>query len=105
MCAGNFDPVILAPESLGSPVSRPRFPMPSMSKVRERDAKLAAISLRCVDEYESEDSEDDESDVLTFETSRTYAPTFEPRESNLLPSMRSVREAFGEAYSYGYANE
>jgi len=59
---------------------------------------------RSTDDEERGEDEDDAS-VLTFDETRTYAPTFEEHESDALPSVRGFAHAWKEAFDCGFACE
>lgn len=98
------NPIVIPADSIGHH-ERKGFVMPSMSKVREHDARLMAQGSSCnVTNDAGEDEEQDEESEL-----RDYAyakRTDSMREHSFrLPSQRGMREAYSEAYSYGYAND
>lgn len=94
LCSGN---VIIPPDSIGQDerqtISLPPngFRMPSMSRVREHDARLSAYGSECnVQEDESDEESDEESELREH----AYAKrTDSMREHSFrLPSMRSRRD-------------
>ena len=87
-------------------ISRPPngFRMPSISRVRENDARLMLHGSNVnVREDADEESDDDESELYNFAVNKRRDSL---RDNSLvLPSARGFREAYGEALSYGYAND
>lgn len=79
------------------------FRMPSMSRVRENDARLmlhgSSINVRNDDDDES----DDESELYEFAVHKRRDSLRD--NSLILPSARGFREAYSEALSCGYAND
>ena len=85
-------------------LSRPRFPMPSMTDVRNHDAclSLRGSPVNVAHDEESEDeSEDDTLRGFAYEKRRDSMRD----HSLILPSQRGYAEAWSEARSYGYAND
>lgn len=98
--------IIIPPDSIGLDerrvISTPPngFRMPSMSRVREHDARLQAFGSECnVQEDESDEESDEESDLREH----AYAKrTDSMREHSFrLPSMRSRRDVTDTLASMG----
>lgn len=86
-------------------LSRPRFPMPCIAKVRENDARLTLRGSPCnvASEEESEEEESEEESLRAFAYDKRRDSL---RENSLvLPSQRGYAEAWSEAYSCGFAND
>lgn len=87
-------------------ISRPPngFRMPSMSRVRENDARLmlngSSVNVR---EDADEENGDEESELYEFAVNKRRDSL---RDNSLvLPSARGFREAYSEALSYGFQGE
>lgn len=98
--------IIIPPDSIGQDerrvISTPPngFRMPSMSRVREHDARLSAYGSECnVHDDESDEESDEESDLREH----AYAKrTDSMREHSFrLPSMRSRRDVTDTLASMG----
>jgi hypothetical protein len=104
LCAGRFSPIILAPDSIGTPPVAPRFPSPCMARVREHDARLSLHGSPC--NVASDEESDEESDDETLRAFALDKRRDSMREHSLLmPSQRGYAEAWQEARSYGYSND
>jgi len=80
------------------------FRMPSMSRVREHDARLM-LNGSNVNVRDDVDDENDAEESELYEFA-VYKRRDSLRDNSLiLPSARGFREAYGEALSYGYAND
>lgn len=86
-------------------LSRPRFPMPSMTNVREHDARLTlrGSHVNVAHDDEADDEGDDEGDLREFARHKRMDSMRD--HSLILPSQRGFSEAWREAYSCGFAND
>lgn len=86
-------------------ISRPPngFRMPSMSRVRENDARLMLNGSSVNVRDDADDESDDESELYEFAVNKRRDSLRD--NSLMLPSARGFREAYSEALSYGYAND
>jgi len=104
LCARRFSPVILSPDSIGTPPPSPRFRTPWRSKVRHQDGILSLRGSPCnvaSDEESDEESEDETLRAFALDKRRDAM-----REHSLLmPSQRGYAAAWQEARSYGYSND
>lgn len=110
LCDGRT--VTLDPATLGiPPVIHPTTGQPVFVPTWERNGtpSRAYVGIHPMVPRSSDDEEstedDDDSNVLTFEEARTYAPTFEERESDKPPSARGFAQAWKEAFDIGFACE
>ena len=86
-------------------LSRPRFPMPSMTNVREHDARLTlrGSHVNVVSDADESEEHDDDDDLREFARHKRMDGMRD--HSLILPSQRGYAEAWSEARSYGYAND